>query len=83
MSTAERNTKPITPELRRETLQLWDSAVAVRLARIRAMSDDSITTDEYCALSQAALLANVAAVRALGGYPQFTCPDGVSLGGDR
>ncbi len=79
MPSADRNTRNETADV----LRLWDAAVAVNKARRRALSDSSITTDEYCALSAASSVANINAVVALGGYSKYTCPDGVGLGGNR
>ncbi len=67
----------------KETLRLWDAAVTIHRVRCRALADSSIDTNEYCAISAASIVVNVAAVTALGGYTKFTCPDGVALGGDR
>ena len=67
----------------REILAAWNAAVAVHKARCRALADSSIDTNEYCAISEASVIANIDAVTALGGYARLTCPDGVALGGDR
>jgi len=67
----------------KEILRRWNAAVAVHKARCRALADSSIDTNEYCAISEASVIANIDAVTALGGYARFTCPDGVALGGDR
>ncbi len=51
----------------KEILRRWNAAVAVHKARCRALADSSIDTNEYCAISEASVIANIDAVTALGG----------------